>query len=196
MKKIHLIAFISVFALNMGFSQNTTAPFDKQLWRNLHLNWDVDNADDYRWSNFGFGTGIARNFESLPKAYWYVGGDLNWSKCTLYRNGAYNATGNDVYFKTTSISFPAYVGYHLYESSLRAFGVKVYTGPILETIFSSKLDGYGYQDYNPVQLGLVIGTSVKLMYLFGFNVSYRYYPTALLSNGNLVRSSVNFSLGF
>ncbi|MGC3977871.1 MAG: hypothetical protein QM751_06305 [Paludibacteraceae bacterium] len=196
MKREYIIVLFSVFALNFTFSQNTTAPFKKQLWRNFHLGWDVDRADDYKWSNFGFGTGIARNFELSPKAYWYVGGDLNWSKYTLYPDGQYAMGANKAYFRTFSLSVPAYVGYNVYQSSHKAFKVKLYTGPVFEGIFSGKLDGYLYKDYNSLQFGWTVGTGVRLFYLFGFNLAYRYYPTPLLYNGNLVRSSVNFTLGF
>ena len=196
MKKIYFTALILVLMFNKGISQNTTAPFKKQLWKNAHMGWDVDNGDGYRWSNFYLGTGIAKNFSALPKAYWYVSGDLNWSKYTLYPNGQYGMGANKAYFRTFSLSIPAYVGYNVYQSSYKAFGVKVYTGPVLETVFSGKLDGYPYNEYHPVQFGWTIGTGVRLFYLLGFNVAYRYYPTPLLTNGNLVRSSINFSLGF
>ncbi|MFV0472586.1 MAG: outer membrane beta-barrel protein [Paludibacteraceae bacterium] len=196
MKKIFLIALISISTINIGFGQNTTAEYSKQLWKNFHFGWDVDSGDGYRWSNFGIGTGIARNVEILPKVYWYVGGDLNWSKYTLYKGGQYNNTGNNYYIKTFSLSIPALAGYRIYESPLSAFGVKVYTGPLLETIFSGKRDGFDYKNYNALQFGWTVGAGVKLYYAFGFNLAYRYYPTPLLSDGNLVRSSINFTFGF
>ena len=170
--------------------------FDKQLWKNFHLGWDIDKSDDYRWRNFAIGTGYSRSFETVPRAYWFIGGDLNWSKYTLYKGRQFNNTGNNFYLKTFSVSVPAYVGYNLYKSSLRAFGVKVYTGPTVELITSVKRDGYPYKEYNPFQVGWTIGTGVKIFYMLGFNVAYRYYPISVLSDGNLVRSSVNFTLGF
>ena len=170
--------------------------FDKQMWKNFHLGWDIDKTEDFRWRNFAIGTGYTRNFESAPRAYWYVGGDLNWSKYTIYPDGNFAMSASNAYLKTFSVSVPAYVGYNLYKSSLRAFGVKVYTGPTVELITSAKLDGYTYKDYNPFQIGWTVGTGVKLLYMLGFNVAYRFYPIPVLENGNLVRSSVNFTLGF
>ena len=170
--------------------------FDKQMWKNFHLGWDIDKTEDFRWRNFAIGTGYTRNFESAPRAYWYVGGDLNWSKYTIYPDGNFAMSASNAYLKTFSVSVPAYVGYNLYKSSLRAFGVKVYTGPTVELITSAKLDGYTYKDYNPFQIGWTVGTGVKLLYMFEFNVAYRFYPIPVLENGNLVRSSVNFTLGF
>ncbi|VBB43514.1 exported hypothetical protein [uncultured Paludibacter sp.] len=196
MKKVYFIVLIFILSVHTGISQNTTAPFKKQLWKNAHLSWDVDNGDGYKWSNFAIGTGLARNFEFDKKSYWYLMGDLNWSKYTLYPDGQYAMGANKAYFRTFSFSIPAYVGYNVYQSSLRAFGVKVYTGPIFETIFSGKLDGYTYKEYNPIQFGWTVGTGVKLFYLFGFNLAYRYYPTPVLTNGNLVRNSINFTFGF
>ena len=196
MKKLYFTVFIFIMILSVGNAQNTTSSFKSQLWKNSHFGWDTDNGDGYKWSNFAIGTGIARNFSFDKKAYWYVMGDLNWSKYTLYEGGQYNITANDYYIKTFSFSVPAYVGYNVYQSKLKDFGVKLYTGPVLETIFSGKLDGYSYNEYNPIQVGWTIGTGVKFLYLFGFNVAYRYFPTPVLSNGNLVRSSVNFTFGF
>ncbi|MHB9056374.1 MAG: hypothetical protein ACYC2P_09540 [Paludibacteraceae bacterium] len=196
MKKFVYTFFLIIGLSNAVNAQNTTASFGKQAWKNFHIGWDIDKTDDYRWRDFSIGTGFARNFEAVPKAYWYIGGDLNWSKYTLYPNGIYGMGANNAYLKTFSISVPAYLGYNLYKSPLRAFGVKVYTGPTVELITSAKLDGYPYGDYNPLQIGWTIGTGVKLFYLFGFNVSYRYYPIPVLTSGNLVRSSVNFTLGF
>lgn len=196
MKKLYFTALISFFSLSFAIAQNTTSSFKNQLWRNAHIGWDTDRGDGYKWSNFYIGTGIARNFKIVPKAYWYVMSDLNWSKYTLYKGGQYNITGNDYYIKTFSLSVPAYLGYNLYQSKFKAFGVKVYTGPVLETIFSASRDGYAYDDYNAIQFGWTVGTGVKLLYLFGFNVAYRYYPTPVLNNGNLVRNSINFTFEF
>lgn len=167
--------------------------FDKQLWKNFHIGWDIDKSEDYRWRNFAIGTGYTRNFPTVPRAYWYVGGDVNWSKYTLYHGRQFNTTGNDYRLNTFSLSVPAYLGYNLYKSSLRAFGVKVYTGPTIELITSMKRDGYAYKEYNPFQIGWTVGTGVKLFYMFGFNVAYHYYPIPVLTDGNLVRSSVNFT---
>lgn len=200
MKKLYLTALISILILNIGNAQNTTSPFKSQLWKNSHFGWDVDNGDGYKWNNFYIGTGLARNFSFDKKAYWYVMGDLNWSKYTLYPDGQYAMGANKAYVRTFSLSVPAYVGYNVYESSLKAFGVKVYTGPVFELITSGNIDGtslpYDGLNYNPVQIGWTVGTGVKLLYLFGFNVAYRYYPLPVLNNGNLVRSSVNLTFGF
>ena len=45
--------------------------FDKQLWKNFHIGWDIDKSEDYRWRNFAIGTGYTRNFPTVPRAYWY-----------------------------------------------------------------------------------------------------------------------------
>ena len=170
--------------------------FDKQLWRNLHLGWDIDKTDNYRWRNFAIGTGYAQNFESVPKAYWFVGGNLNWSKYTLYRDGIYSIGANNAIINTFSVSVPAHIGYNIHQNNLTGMGWKVYTGPTIELITSSRLDGYAYKEYNPFQVGWTIGTGFRFLHFLGFNVAYSYYPIAVFSNGNLVRSSVNFSLGF
>lgn len=170
--------------------------FDKQLWQNLHLGWDIDKTDNYRWRNFAIGTGYVHYFQSVPKAYWYVGGNFNWSKYTLYSDGIYAMGAGNAYVNTFSISVPAYLGYHIHQNKLTGMGWKVYTGPTIELITSAKLDGYAYKDYNPLQVGWTVGTGFRFFHLLGFNVAYNYYPTAVFSNGNLVRSSVNFTLGF
>ncbi len=170
--------------------------FGKQLWKNLHLGWDIDKEDNYRWRNFALGTGYTRNFQSEPRAYWFIGGNFNWSKYTLYHDGDYRMGANDAIIKTFSISVPAYVGYNIHQNRFTGMGWKVYTGPTLELITSAKLDGYPYRDFNPIQAGWTIGTGFRLFHILGFNVAYNYYPTAVLSDGNLVRSSVNFTLGF
>lgn len=200
MKKLYFTALIFILILNIGYSQNTKSSFKSQLWKNSHFGWDVDNGDGYKWNNFYIGTGIARNFDFNNKAYWYVMGDLNWSKYKLYKLDKYNKLNVDIFVRTFSFSVPAYLGYNIYESKLKDFGVKLYTGPVIETIISANQDGISLPsnglNYNPVQFGWTIGTGVKFLYLFGFNVAYRYYPTPVLNNGNLVRSSVNFTFGF
>ena len=143
--------------------------------------------------------GAALGFANNMTAPVIAANDLKAEEETLrviYPDGEFAMSASNAYLKTFSVSVPAYVGYHLYKSSLRAFGVKIYTGPTVELITSAKLDGYTYKDYNPFQIGWTVGTGVKLFYMFGFNVAYRYYPIAILENGNLVRSSVNFSFGF
>lgn len=207
MKRILFLSFMIMFLTSTGYSQSSKEAskyITNQLIKNIHLGWDVDNGNGYKWSNFAVGSGFSGKFEDLPKAFWYVHGDLSWSTYKLYKDGIYNNPDRypyDVYVKTFSFVFPAVVGYRIYDSPLRAFGVKVYTGPILETILSGKQDGSNLPsstglNYYPFQFGWTIGTGVKILYLFGFNIAYRYYPTPVLNNGNLVRSSVNFTLGF
>lgn len=197
MKKTVLLFFVTIFTCNFGFSQNTTASFDKQLLKNFHIGWDIDKTDDYRWRNFAIGTGYARTFEAAPKAYWYISGNLNWSKYTLYPDGAYAMGANNAYLKTFSLSVPAVLGYNIVQNRWAGLGWKVYTGPTVELITSAKLDGYPYYDkVNPFHAGWTVGTGVRFLYLLGFNVAYSYYPIPVLKDGNLVRSSVNFTLGF
>lgn len=215
MKKI-VIVICCIVLFGEGFSQDVKSSFGKQMWKNLHLKWDTDNADDYKWRNIALGTGYGRTFDELrkelkkdygenykflKKAYWYVGADLNWGKYTLYKSRLYNQNPlQDIIIKTTSFSVPAYLGYHLKQSTLLGYDWKVYTGPVFEYIFSAKQDGFQLPvnglDANPLQFGWTIGTGVRFLYILGFNVAYSYYPTPVLNNGNLIRSSVNFSLGF
>lgn len=88
--------------------------FGKQMWKNADFGWNTYKTDDYKWRNIFIGTGYGRDFENAKDAYWQVGLNLNWSKYTLYSDGAFNFTANNDYLKTTSFSVPAIAGYNIY----------------------------------------------------------------------------------
>jgi hypothetical protein len=165
-----------------------------QLWKNFHLSWDISRTDDYRWRNFSLGSGYGLDFGTNNQAYWLVGMDFNWSKYTLYSDGVYSMGADNVRLKTTSLSFPAVVGYRVYEKW--SGNMKVYTGPVLETILSSYWDGRPYDEVQNMQLGWTVGTKIRFWLIFSARLAYSYYPTGLFRNGDLNRSNVTFSLGF
>ncbi len=190
MKKI----LISLFVLTVSFTVSAQNDFSRQLWRNFHLGWDVYKTNDYRWRNTFVGTAYTQSFEALPKAYWYVGGRINWNKYTLYPDGRYPIGGNNAVLKTSSLSLPTQLGYQLFNE--KGFGMNVFTGPTFEFLFTSKLDGYQYNKVNYFQSGWTVGSSLRFLHIFGARVYYSYYPTSLLTDFAMPRQSFSFSLGF
>ncbi|MBP1664990.1 MAG: hypothetical protein H6Q19_2130 [Bacteroidetes bacterium] len=172
--------------------------FGKQLWKNANFGWNTYKNDDYKWRNIFIGTGYGRNFQQFKKAYWMVGLNLNWSKYTLYPNGAFNFTANKDYLKTTSFSVPVTAGYTIYTSKLRSMNLKAFTGPVFEYILTSKLNGYTDNQYpiNNFQTGWSVGANFRFLYLLSARVTYTYYPYSLFENHDLYRRALSFSLGF
>ena len=228
-KIIYLSLLLMVYALNMpvkgeekpDVSNNSSqifgivwdknkkkekkSDFGKQMWKNANISWDVYKSDDYRWRNFGLGTGYGHNFKSDKKAYWLVGLNINFGKYTLYKGGIYNPNlTNNISLSTTSFSIPAVVGYNVYRNRLMGLGTKVYTGPILEFITSLKQDGINYNDVThytngdiqKLQLGWTVGANFRFLYMLSARLAYSYYLTNLFSNDNsLNRSAVTFTVG-
>ena len=74
--------------------------------------------------------------------------------------------------------------------------MKIYTGPVLELILSSKLDGDKYDEIQNTQIGWTVGTRFRFLFILGAQVAYSYFPTPLFKNGDLQRNAFSFSLGF
>jgi len=168
--------------------------FGKQLFKNIHLGWDINRTDDYRWSNISLGTAYGQKFDFDSLASWKIGIDYNWSKYTLYSDGNYAIGNTNGVLRTQSVSFPLIAEYNVYKSFFT--GVKVYTGPVYELILSSNWNVNNFPGLRNSQLGWTVGTKIRFLAIFSTRIAYNYYSTALFDNGGLNRSSVNFSLGF
>jgi hypothetical protein len=184
-----------LFSLSFQVKSEEKSDVLKQAWHNAHFNWDVYKTDDYRWREITIGTGYGKDFEFDDKAYWLIDLDLNWGKYTIYPDGAYAMGDKKSILRTTSLSIPAIAGYNLYRNRLLGLGWKVYTGPVLELITASKLDGYDYDRIQNLQFGWTVGTKFRFLYIFNAKLAYSYYPTKLFTNGNLDRSAMRFSIG-
>jgi len=193
-KTIILTLILLIFTIPSSLQAKEKPTISRQLWKNAHLSWDVYRTDDYRWRNIAIGTGYGDNFDFDNKAYWLVGLDYNWGKYTLYSDGAYAMGVDNAILRTKSLSIPVVAGYQVYKKLSRS--MKIYTGPVLELILSSKLDGHNYDEIQNTQLGWTVGTKFRFLFIFGAHVAYSYYPTALFTNGDLQRNAISFSLGF
>ncbi len=191
-KKIFLLLIVclSVFC-NLGYAKDT---FGRQLFKNINIGWDVNRNSDYRWSNFRLGTAYVQKFDDDSKASWSVGADINWSKYTIYSDGAYSLSNYNDILRTRSLSFPFLVSYDVSKTFFH--GVKVYTGPTYEMIFSSSLNRTPYYDLRAGQWGWTVGTKIRFLAIFSAKLALNYYPTGLFNNGDLNRSSLSLSLGF
>lgn len=167
----------------------------QQTLRHIHFNWKIYKTDDYRWREITFGTGYGKDFEFDDKAYWLVNLDMNWGKYTIYPDGAYAMGDKKSILRTTSLSIPAVAGYNIYRNRWLGLGWKVYTGPVLELITDSELDGHEYDEIQNLQFGWTVGTKFRFLYIMNATLAYSYYPTKLFTNGNLNRSAVRFSIG-
>lgn len=166
-----------------------------QLLKNAHIGINVYNTQDYRWRNFMLGTSYGESIKAIPNAYWSAGLNVNFNKYTIYGNGNFALTNyNNSTLKTTSMSLPLLAGYEVFRT--KGFGMNLYTGPVMELVLSSKLDGHTYDEINRFHAGWTIGSSFRFLYLFSFNVSYIHYPISVFSNGNLNRSAIQFAFGF
>jgi len=193
-KLLFLPLLAALFTFCSSANAREKSDVKRQLWKNFHISWDVNKTDDYRWRNFSLGTGYGKNFDFDKRTYWLVGLDLNFGKYTLYSDGAYAMGDENAKLRTTSLSIPAVIGYNVYKKTSRS--LKIYTGPVLERILSSRLDGEDFDEIQRTQFGWTVGTNFRFLFIFGARVSYSYYPTGLFTNGDLKRSGVNFSLGF
>jgi len=193
LKKV-LYLILTLLTISSTLHAKEKPSFCSNLWKNTHISWDVYKTDDYRWRNFSIGTGYSENFEFDQKVYWLVGLDYNWGKYSLYSDGRYAMGNGKAILKTQSLSIPVVAGYQVYRKLSRS--MKVYTGPVLELILSSKLDGYKYDEIQNAQFGWTVGTKFRFLFIFGAQVAYSYYPTPLFTNGDLQRNAFCFSLGF
>lgn len=192
--KITKKIFISLLFMILMFNVSAQDDLSKQLWKNFNFGWDVYKNEDYRWRNSFIGTAYVQNFEALPAAWWSAGLRINWSKYTLYPAGEFGMGGNKANLKTTSLSIPAQLGYQVYQH--KGMGMSLYTGPSFELLLGSKLDGYPYDNINHFQTGWTFGSTLQFLYLLRARVAYTYYPTSLLSEKNLPRKAITFSIGF
>jgi len=190
------IIVLLIAALTLSYSGQVQAKnaVGWQLVKNINIGWDVNRTNDYRWSNFRVGTAYGKKFEAIPKLSWQIGANLNWSKYKIYSDGAFSLSNNDAILRTRSLSFPFIVGYDIKKTFFH--GVKVYTGPNYELIFSSALNGSPYSDIRAGQWGWTVGTKIRFLAIFSAKLALNYYPTGLFYNGDMNRSSVSFSLGF
>jgi len=189
-----LLIFVCIFIVSGKIQAKTKDTIGKQLFKNFNLGWDVNSNHDYRWSNFHIGTAYGRKFESDSKAAWQIGADLNWSKYTLFSDGIYSLGTNNNILRTRSLSFPLIASYDISKTFFH--GLKVYTGPTYEMIFSSTLNRNDYSKIRFGQFGWTVGTKIRFLAIFSARLAYNYYPTPLFNNGNLNRSNVSFSFGF
>lgn len=168
--------------------------FEKQLLKNLNIDWSIYKTDDYRWRNFGFGSGYSGGFEFEEDLSWKIGLNLNWSKYTLYNNNAYEFLIRKSEMKLTTISIPATIEYQVYKSFFTGFNL--YTGPVFEQVLFTKSEAITAGEINHAQFGWTLGARLRFLALFSFRVSYDHYFTGLFVNGDLNRSAVRLSLGF
>lgn len=194
MKKKIILLLISAFFLIFYGEIKAKEAIGKQLFKNINIGWGVNRTNDYRWSNFHLGTAYGSKFEFNSKAAWQIGADLNWSKYTLYSDGDYSLSNYDDIMRTRSISFPLTVSYDIKQAFFN--GVKVYTGPTYEMIFSSSLNRNSYYGINSSQLGWKVGTNIRFLAIFNTKLAYIYYFTTLFNGGNFNRSNISFSIGF
>jgi len=192
-KKVFFL-ILTIFTITSSLLAKEKPTIGRQLWKNTHISWDVYRTDDYRWRNLAIGTGYGENFDFDEKAYWLVGLDYNWGKYSLYSDGAFAMGEDKAILKTRSLSIPVVAGYQVYKKFTRS--MKVYTGPVFELILNSKLDGYRFDEIQNAQFGWTVGTKFRFLIIFGAQVAYSYYPTALFTNGDLQRNAFSFSLGF
>lgn len=191
-KKIFLLLIVCLFSFyGATYAKDN---FGRQLFKNINIGWDINRNSNYRWSNFRLGTAYGQKFEANSRAYWSVGADFNWSKYKIYSDGAFALSDYDDILRTRSLSFPFLVGYDIKKTFFS--GMKVYTGPTYEMIFSSTLNRLPYYDLRPGQWGWTVGTKIRFLAIFSAKLALNYYPTGLFNNGDLNRSSVSFSLGF
>lgn len=193
MKRLSTVFLLVVLFANVSHAQVSGI----QLLKNFHFGWDIQKNEDYRWNNFYVGTGFKGNFHTVPRAYWLVYGNLNWSNYTLYSTGSYALDENDNTLKTFSVSIPAYVGYNILQNKWAGLGLRVYTGPNFEFITSAHLNNNPYIHHiNQFQTGWTIGAGFRMFYFLDFNLAYSYYPFSMLPDRNFSRSSLNFYFGF
>lgn len=191
MRKQVLIFALLLFAGMLEAQPKNTG---NQMKNNLRIGWDVNRTDDYRWRNFNLGIGFGKRITHDPRASVQLGVDMNWSKYTLYADGDFAFGSRDAILTTRSLSFPLLFNYDIYRSFFT--GMRVYTGPVYEYIFTASLNKTPFNDYRPSQWGWTVGTRVKFLAVLSGRLAYNFYPTALFSNGEMNRSAVSFSIGF
>jgi hypothetical protein len=196
-EKFIITTFVFFSTIGHLCSQNENY-FAKQLIGNINFGWTVDKTPDYRWRNIFFGTAYQQSFRFDEKMYWKVGAHVNFSKYTIYKDGKYDIFGQgmlrDRSFNTSSLTIPAYVGYNVYRIG-EYVDFTVFGGAVFEIMTSASLDGKAFNEIKRGQWGLTVGTKIRFFNVLSTNLSYVYYPTGLLKNGQLNRSAINFSVG-
>lgn len=196
-KKILLTLFVFLSILENIHSQEDNK-ISQQLIQNINFGWNVKKTPDYRWRNIFFGTAYQQAFRFDEKVYWKIGANINFGKYTIYKDGKYDIFEEgllrDRSFATSSLSLPIHIGYDIYEI---ADYVKftTYGGMVFEIITSAALDGKAFNQIKHGQWGLTLGTEIRFFDFVSANLSYIYYPTGLLKNGQLNRSAISFSIG-
>ncbi len=193
MKKI--VIFLIIIAFTVGSLTNIHArnTLKRQLRKNFSIGYDLNFGNDFYSRNFHIGTGYSEKFSDNPKAYWQVGGDINWNRYVLYDKYDDAFYDHNSLLRTTSLSFPFVLGYNVKRTMFT--GLKVYAGPVYEMIFTSRLNGDPYYDINHGQLGFTVGTKIRFLVFFNARIAYNFYPYGLFSNGDLNRSALNLSIG-
>jgi len=111
-----------------------------------------------------------------------------------FKYGEYSARGSSNSVKTSSVAIPVTVGYHVFQES--AIGMNIFGGVRYEYIFHSDFGkNYDGPGINNNQVGLTLGTSVRLISRFSINASYYYGLTPLYKGGERV-TSFSFSFNF
>jgi hypothetical protein len=192
-KNIIILLIFNLLSVGFGNAYSKDS-FKRQMFKNMHIGWDLNKTNDYRWSNFNFGTAYGQRFHLNSKASWQIAADYNWSKYTLYSNAEFNSSNYDKILRTQSLSFPLTAEYRVYRTLFT--NIRVYTGPVYELILSSKMDGNYYSGIKNSQLGWTLGSKIRFLGIFNARLAYNYYPTGLFSNGGLNRSAISFSVGF
>lgn len=193
MKTKFFMPIIALLFVSSSATVQARSSLEKQLWKNANLGWDVNQTNDYYSRNFHIGTAISDKFDTDPRAYWEIGVNLNWSRYLLYADGDLSYFNRSSLLRTQSLSFPFVMGYNVKRTFFS--GMKLYTGPVYEMIFSSRLDGNPFYDLKPGQWGWTVGTKVRFFAIFSAQLAYNYYPTGLFYDGTMNRSALSLSVG-
>lgn len=183
-----IIAFV-VGSLTQIQAKNT---LKRQLRKNFNIGYDLNFGNDFHSRNFHIGTGYSDKFPENKKAYWQIGGDINWNRYVLYDKYDEAFYDHNSTLKTTSLSFPFVLGYEVKRTMFT--GLKVYAGPVYEMIFTSRLNGNPYSDINHGQLGFTVGTKIRFLVFVNARIAYNFFPYSFFSNGDLNRSALNLSI--
>jgi hypothetical protein len=167
---------------------------EKQLWKNAYINWSTYKTHDYKWTNFGIGTGVGNNFQFENKLSWKTGIDLSWNKYMLYNTGNYYNVTKESRMTMWSLSVPLILDYQAYKNFWT--GVNVFSGPVYEQILTIGSDQIDPSTISRAQFGWTVGTRLRFFAFLSLRVSYNHYFTGLFTNGDFNRSAVRFSIGF
>jgi hypothetical protein len=194
MKK-NILVLLTVFSIiTISGRVEAQQSVGKQLLRNINIGWDINHTNDYRWSDFHVGTAYGQKFEENSRVSWQVGVNYNWNKYSLFADGNYALGNYNAVLRNQSLSVPCIVSYELYKSFFT--GVKLYTGPVYEMIFTSNMDRIPFYNYNPAQFGWTVGTKIRFLAIFNTKIAYNFYPTPMFRDGTFNRSALSISVGF